>query len=65
MILSFAFAGLFLVGNNVMGNGGTIGDLDDTITICTETTSEGWYCMDVCRFGGEVGSFCRPKKVKR
>jgi len=30
MILSFAFADLFLVGNNVFGNGGTIGDLDDT-----------------------------------
>ena len=29
MILSFAFAGLFLIGNNVMGNSGTISDLDD------------------------------------
>lgn len=30
MILSFAFAGLFLVGNNVLGNSGGTGDLDDT-----------------------------------
>jgi len=28
MILSFAFAGLFLVGNNVLGNGGQSDDLE-------------------------------------
>ena len=45
MILSFAFAGLFLVGNNVLGNGGSTGDLDDQPAIkCTQIAGPGALC---------------------
>ena len=56
MILSFAFAGLFLVGNNVMGNGGTIGDLDDTPVItCTQEPGPGAQCW---RYNSEYTPPC-------
>ncbi len=63
MILSFAFAGLFLVGNNVFAEQETTPIINPEPPDCTQTTSEGWYCLDVCRHGGEVGAYCRqPKK---
>lgn len=73
MILSFAFAGLFLVGNNVLGNSGGTGDLDDTpIAIwCHQFAEPGrlnvcwdrdwtWYLpiTDWCYFTGRMADKC-------
>jgi len=57
MILSFAFAGLFLVGNNVFGSIGDFDDLPPAIT-CHEHAELGR--ANVCwRLHGDWGS--RPK----
>jgi len=66
MVLSFAFGGLFVVGNNVLGNNCTIGDLEDDIpTITCHQFPELGRCNQCweptiffCRFTGNMADEC-------
>jgi hypothetical protein len=67
MILSFAFAGLFLMGNNVLGNSGGTGDLDDDLfpgIICAQNPRVGatcWPCpqsIGPCYWTGYMQDIC-------
>ena len=63
MILSFAFAGLFLVGNNVFGGVGDLVDVPPAIT-CGQYSGACWtvapHSNCACIWVGVMGTHCVP-----